>query len=87
MNRFLSPNLWAGIFSILGVVGVAIAVLGTALGQAYVKTIGFVLISPIVILGIMLVVVGFPILIVANSRHHKDSQDDYDRHRNDVQPK
>jgi len=86
MNRLLSLNIWAGVFSIFGVAGIMLAVLGTITETAWARTTGFVLISPIVLMGILLVVVGFPILIVANRRHARHTSDDYDEPRDDVHP-
>jgi len=82
MNRLLSLNVWVGAFSILAVAGIILAAIGTITETAWARTTGFVLISPIVLMGILLVVVGFPILIVANRRHTRDN---YDDPRDDVQ--
>lgn len=82
MNRLLSLNVWVGVFSILGVAGIILAAFGTITETAWARTTGFVLISPVVLMGILLVVVGFPILIVANRRHTRDN---YDDPRDDVQ--
>ena len=86
MNRLLSLNLWVGVFSMLGVAGILLAALGTITETAWARTTGFVLISPIVLMGILLVVVGFPILIVANRRHAQHTRHDYDDPHDDAQP-
>lgn len=78
MNRLLSPNVWVGVFSMLGIAGILLAILGTITETTWVRTTGFVLVSPIVLIGILLVVVGFPILIVANYRHAPQTRDDCD---------
>lgn len=86
MNRLLSLNVWIGVFSILGVAGIILAALGTITETAWARTTGFVFISPILIMGILLIVIVFPILIVANRKHARHTRHDYDGPRDDVQP-
>jgi hypothetical protein len=60
-NTLLSPNLWIGVFSLLGLSGI-IAMLA---GQ---RTLAFWLLAPLLIGAAGLICVGIPILIVKN-RH------------------
>lgn len=86
MNCLLSLNFWVGVFSILAGAGIIMAVLGTATETAWATTTGLVLISPIVLMSILLVVVGFPILIVANRRHDRHTRHDCNDSNDNVQP-
>jgi tellurite resistance protein TehA-like permease len=72
MKWLLSPNLWAGVASVLGVLGIASLVSSTAFDIAWLKTIGFVLLSPIVLVGVLLVVVVIPVLTLANRKAAKE---------------
>lgn len=72
MKWICSPNFWVGIASLLGVVGVVSLVASAAFDLAWLKTVGFVLLSPIVLGGVLLVIVGIPILIIANRRAAKE---------------
>ncbi len=78
MNRLLSPNLWIAIFCVLAVIGIVLAIVGTTADMPWVKTTGIVLILPIVIGGILLVLIGFPVLIIANRKLARTIEDDYD---------
>jgi len=86
MSRILSLNVWVGVFCILCAAGIVLAVFGMITDQEWARTVGLVLISPIVIMGILLVVAGFPILIIANRRHASQTREDYNDPRDDVQP-
>lgn len=85
MNRLLSLDVWVGVFVILGVAGIVLAVVGTITEQSWARTTGFVLLAPIILLGSLLVVIGFPILMVANYRHARQAKDDYDGRHDDAQ--
>lgn len=83
MNRFLSPNVWVAVFAVVGAVGILLAVTGTITETSWARTTGFVLISPIIVTGILLVVIGLPILIVANRRYAKRNGDRLDGFHDD----
>lgn len=87
MNRLLSMNVWVGVSCALAVVGILLAVMGTMNNVAWVRTTGLLLISPVVLLGALLVLVGFPLLILANRRHARPSNSKYDANgpRDDAQ--
>jgi len=72
MKWIYSPNFWVGIASLLGVLGIVSLVGSAAFDVAWLKPIGFILLSPIVVGGVLLVMVGIPILIVANRRAAKN---------------
>jgi uncharacterized membrane protein len=84
MNRLLSPNIWVGIFSMLAIVGIVLAAVGAFADLLWAKTAGWVLISPIILAGVLLVVVGFPVLILANRKHVRSNKDDYDGQGNNA---
>jgi len=78
MNRLLSPNIWVGIMSVLAIVGIALAAVGAFADLQWATTAVWFLISPIILAGVLLVVVGFPVLILANRKHVRSDKDDYD---------
>lgn len=69
LNRLLWPNLWVGIFSLLGIAGII------CLASGY-RKIGLWLLAPLWIGGVLLAVVIFPILIRANRKHRNESNSD-----------
>ena len=72
MKWIYSPNFWVGIASFLGVLGLVSLVGSAAFDIAWLKPIGFILLSPIIVGGVVLVMVVIPILIVANRRAEKN---------------
>lgn len=71
MKFLLSLNFWIGVFSVSAIAGIGAAITGTFMEMSWLRTLGFVLIAPIVLSGILLVCVGIPILIVANRKAEK----------------
>lgn len=71
MNRLSSIDLWIGLTCVLCAIGVSLVVIGMFTNISVLRTIGLVLVAPVVIVGIILVVIVIPILIVADRRHNK----------------
>lgn len=68
MKRLLSPNFWVGILCVIALGGLACVVLGMINENDQLVTVGKWLIAPLVVGGILLVLIGIPILIQANRR-------------------
>ena len=54
------------------------AITGMLVDVQWARTAGLVLIAPIFLGGLLLAVVVFPILIIANRKHERSDEDDYD---------
>lgn len=67
----LAPNAWVGVFSILAVAGLLLCAVGVVAQSRQLMVVGLWLITPIVIGGVVIVLVVFPLLIAANRRHRK----------------
>lgn len=59
MDKWLSPNLWVGISSLLGLLGIVVMLAGY-------RNVGFYLMVPLLLGCVVLVCVVIPILIVKN---------------------
>ena len=67
MTSYLaSLNTWGTLFSISGLTGIVLAVVGTVLESTRLTNTGIVLIAPIIILGGLLLGVVIPLTIFAN---------------------
>ena len=64
-DNLLAPNLWVGIFSLLGLFGIVAMLTGH-------KTVGLCLMAPLFLGAVVLVCVVIPILIVKNKSEPKD---------------
>jgi hypothetical protein len=71
VKRLLSPDLWVGVFSCMGVVGVPAALLGQWLNRPNLKTTGLFLIAPIILSGVAIICIVVPILVISNRRRDK----------------
>ncbi len=69
VNSLLSPSYWVGVFSALAIAGIVLVVIGSAAKLPLPAKIGLLLGAPIVIGGVLLVLLIFPILIIANWKH------------------
>ena len=58
-NRLLAPNLWVGVFSLLGLVGIAFMLAGR-------KSVGLWFLAPLVAGAVVLVCVVIPVIILRN---------------------
>jgi|LSQX01.1.fsa_nt_gb hypothetical protein len=67
----LSPNAWVGIFSILAVAGLLLCAVGFVAQVRQFTVIGLWLIMPMVIGGIIILFVVFPVLMVINRRQRR----------------
>ncbi len=80
MNRLLSPDFWIAVSSLLGVVGIVLAITGIMGDIQWAKTAGLLLVAPIILGGFVLALVVIPILIIANRRHASTDEDDRNMH-------
>lgn len=71
IQHLLSPNAWVGVFSILAIVGISMSAIGLVAQVRQLTVIGLWLIAPLLIGGIVILLVVFPILIVNNRRQRK----------------
>jgi len=79
IEQLKSPNCWVAIFSLLGILGL----ISIACGK---KGIGLILIAPLVIGGILVMCVVFPILIFANRRNLKKRIQNSASYREEPEP-
>lgn len=75
MRRILSPNFVVGVLTFTAIIGIVLAIVGMAADVRLARTVGLLLIAPVVIGGILLVVAVFPILIIANRRHQRSDNE------------
>ncbi len=69
MNRkVLSLNLWVKVFSFLALFGMGFFLVGLIKGDETLMSVGKWLVTPIILGGILLVVIGFPLLVSANRK-------------------
>lgn len=67
----LSPNAWVGACSILAVLGLLLCAVGFLAQNRQCMLIGLSLTTPILVGGIVLLLVVFPLLMLANRKHRK----------------
>ena len=64
MNRLLAPEFWVGISSASAVVGIVLAIVGMVADLSWARTIGLVLIAPLLLGAAFIGVVVIPFLII-----------------------
>lgn len=74
-GKLLSPSFWVAVFSILACGGAVCFIVGIVSEMEWLKTLGIWLFSPLLVGGVLLVVVGIPILIFANRKQEGDGGD------------
>ncbi|NLE37389.1 MAG: hypothetical protein GX621_05125 [Pirellulaceae bacterium] len=70
-DYLLSPDAWVCVFSILAVVGLFLCAIGFFTQIRPLMVVGLWFISPILIGGVVIVFIVFPVLIVDNRKQHK----------------
>jgi hypothetical protein len=71
-----SPNFWVILSIFLAVPGMIAGALGWTTGHCWLKVVGMILFAPFAIAVFVLIVIVFPVLIVANHRQRNNPPPD-----------
>ncbi len=70
-QRLLAPDFWVRAFTVLAGVGMATAIVGFATRWPFLIRLGAWLCAPLIVAGILILLVVFPVLIIANRKQRR----------------
>ena len=68
-----SPNCWVYLASLSGLFGIILTIIGTLANSSQLSHLGLILLLPLLIGGLFLIVVIFPMLVCLNRKHRDNN--------------